>query len=85
MSLWWRNGKMADITLEELKRLIEEAVDRRLREQLADFEHDTDLLNEAEPDVRSWEEVKRDIKHHRWTPPPGTPSIVQLLREDRDR
>jgi hypothetical protein len=76
---------MADITLDELKRLIDDAVDRRLREQLAALDLDTDLLNDDKADARSWEEVKRDIKHHRWTPPPGTPSVVQLLREDRDR
>ncbi len=24
------------------------------------------------------------IDRHRWTPPPGAPSVVELLREDRD-
>jgi antitoxin FitA len=27
----------------------------------------------------------REIRARRWTPPPGSPTSVELLREDRDR
>lgn len=76
---------IANMTMQELKSLINDTVDRRLREILGEFEIDDDeFFGEDEPDLRTWEEVKSSIKRNRWTPPPGTPSINQLLREDRD-
>jgi hypothetical protein len=75
-------GKM---TLEELRRLIDERIDDRLAPLLDRFEiDDGELFTDEEPDTRTWEQVKEDIERHRWTPPPGTPSVTQLLREDRD-
>lgn len=61
------------MTVTELKALIDETVDQRLRE-----------LFQLE-DSRTLEEVLESIRQHRWTPPPGTPSTLELLREDRDR
>lgn len=80
---------IANMTVEELKQLIAEAVaealDERLTRLFGEFEIDEDeLFPDEEPDTRTWEEVKQDIERHRWTPPPGTPSVTQLLREDRD-
>ncbi len=73
------------MTLEELQRLIDERIDDRLAPLLGRFEIDEDeLFSDEEPDTRTWEEVKEDIERHRWMPPPGTPSVTQLLREDRD-
>ena len=73
------------MTLEELQRLIDERIDERLALLLDRFEIDEDeLFPDEEPDTRTWEEVKEDVERHRWTPPPGTPSVNQLLREDRD-
>ncbi|MBZ0299445.1 MAG: hypothetical protein K8J31_06895 [Anaerolineae bacterium] len=61
------------MTLDELKTLIDEAVERRLEGWL------------KSKDERSPEEILESIRKHRWTPPPGTPSTLQMLREDRDR
>jgi hypothetical protein len=77
------------MTVEELKQLITqavaEAVDERLTKPLGDFEISEDeLFQGEEADTRSWEQVKQDIEQHRWTPPPSTPSVTDLLREDRD-
>lgn len=67
---------LAQMTLEDLKRLIAEVVVETLETRA---QEDIGLA-----DTRSWEEVKQDIERHRWTPPPGTPSVTQMLREDRD-
>jgi hypothetical protein len=65
--------RVADMTIEELKALIDETVDQRIEDWL------------KPKDKRSPEEVLESIRKHRWTPPPGTPSTLELLREDRDR
>ncbi len=65
--------RVADMTVEELKALIDEAVERRLQEIL------------KPKDTRSVEEILESIDRHIYTPPPGTPSTLELLREDRDR
>jgi hypothetical protein len=73
------------MTLEDLRQLIDERIDDRLTRLLGRFEIDEDeLFPDEESDTRTWDEVKEDIERHRWTPPPGTPSVTQLLREDRD-
>ena len=72
--------------LEELKQLIDQRIDERLRTLLGDFDlSEEDLFADEEPDTRTWEQVKQDVKKHRWTPPPGAKSSLELLREDRDR
>lgn len=75
-----------NMTLEELKQLILDLMEeRRLEYLFGDFDMDeADLGLEDEPDNRTLEEVFADIERHRWTPPPGTPSVTELLREDRD-
>jgi hypothetical protein len=75
-----------NMTLEELQRLIDERIDERLILLLGKFEIEEDeLFPDEDPDTRTWEQVKQDIERDRWTPPPGTTSVNQLLREDRDR
>ena len=65
--------RVADMTLEELKVLVEEIVDRRILKSLTPVE------------FRSVDEINEFIDQHRWTPPPGSPSNLELIREDRDR
>jgi len=65
--------RVADMTLDELKVLVEEIVDRRILESLTPVE------------FRSVDEINEFIDQHRWTPPPGSPSNLELIREDRDR
>jgi hypothetical protein len=72
---------IANMTLEELMQLINAAVDRRLERLLGGFE----LEEPDEDDRRTLEEVYASIDRNIWTPPPGTPSTTELLREDRDR
>jgi hypothetical protein len=62
-----------DMTVDELKAMITSIVDERLR-------------NKEKPgDKRSLQEIFDSIDRHRWTPPPGAKSSLELLREDRDR
>lgn len=63
--------RIADMTLDDLNQLIEQTVDRRLGLVKSD-------------DSRTMAEVNKSIRQHRWTPPPGTKSTLELLREDRD-
>jgi uncharacterized membrane-anchored protein YjiN (DUF445 family) len=65
--------RVSDMTLDDLRTFVEEVVDHRLQA----------LLKPA--DRRSIEEINESIRRNRWTPPPGTPSTLELLREDRDQ
>lgn len=65
--------RVGDMTLEELKAVIRETV----REETRGFRK----LGGR----RSVREVLDSIDRHRWTPPPGSKSSLELLREDRDR
>ena len=64
--------RVGDMTIDELKALIGEVVDQRLRGL------------ETQKSKRSREEVLASIERNRWTPPPGSRSTLELLREDRD-
>ncbi|MDF5732782.1 MAG: hypothetical protein PUP92_33525 [Rhizonema sp. PD38] len=62
-----------DMTVDELKAMITSIVDEQLR-------------NKEKPgEKRSLQEIFDSIDRHRWTPPPGAKSSLELLREDRDR
>ena len=63
---------IADMTEDELNALIERVVDRRLQYLF------------KPKDTRSREEILDSIDRHRITPPPGTKSPLEMLREDRD-
>jgi len=65
--------RVGDMTLEELKALIETTVDQRMRKV------------RTLGGKRNVREVLDSIDKHLWTSPPGTPSTLELLREDRDR
>ena len=67
------NKRVTDMTVEELKALIVEVVDERLRNK------------EQRSEKRSLQEIFDSIDRHRWTPPPGAKTSLELLREDRDR
>ena len=64
--------QIGDMTIEELRGMVEEIINRRLQEILKPH------------DLRTTEEINESIRRNRWTPPPGTPSTLELLREDRD-
>lgn len=62
--------RIRDMTLEELNELVEQIVDRRLKQR-------------ARPETaRTVEEVLASLDRNLWTPPPGTKSSLELLRED---
>ncbi len=76
---------VGNMTLEELKALIDQRISERLSSVLGNFElGEEDLFAEEESDTRSWEQVQQDIERERWTPPPGAKSSLDLLRDDRD-
>jgi hypothetical protein len=62
--------KLGDMTLDELTKLVEKIVERQ--------------LHPPKKDTRSLEEVLDSLDRNRWTPPPGSPSTLQMIREDRD-
>jgi hypothetical protein len=64
--------RVADMTIDELKVLVEVIVDRHIRK--------VDIADEFD----SVDEINEFIRQYRWTPPPGAPSNRELLREDRD-
>lgn len=64
---------LANMTRPELEALIEAIVTRKLHS----------LPRDTQP--RTWDQARRSIDQHRWTPPAGAKSSLELLREDRDR
>jgi hypothetical protein len=64
--------KIVDMTVDDIKSLIAEVVDERLRNW------------QQSRDTRSAEEILAAMDRLRWTPPSGSPSTTVLLREDRD-
>lgn len=66
--------KIADMTVDELKTLISEVV----QEQLLVFP-------KKSMDEQNLQKLFKSIDQNRWTPPPGSPSTTELLRQDRDR
>lgn len=63
---------ISNMTRDELNQFIEDVVDRRLQGLLKPH-------NE-----RSNAEILASIKKHRFTPPEGSQSTLEMLREDRD-
>lgn len=72
---------VADMTLEQLKQLINDELDQRLTRVLGNL--DAEDGDEAEAGL-SWEEIRRRVEQHRWTPPTGAKSSIDFLREDRE-
>ena len=70
-----------DMTLDDLRKFIEATVDERLSRLLGVFEVPEEPV--ADDDL-TWDEVRAAVERHRWTPPPGARSSLELLREDRD-
>lgn len=72
---------IANMTLEDLKKFVEETLDERLTRLLGTFE----IPDESdEDDGLTWDEIRALVERHRWTPPPGAKSSLELLREDRE-
>lgn len=61
--------RVGDMTVEELKELVRDL----LRKE------------QAKTDPRSAAEVLASVDKHRWHPPAGAISSLELLRQDRDR
>jgi hypothetical protein len=76
---------IGNMTLDELKKVINGTIDERLKRLLGKFELEEFTMFDEPEDKRTWDEVRASVKRNRWTPPTGTPSVVELLREDRDR
>lgn len=79
-TIYWarcmQSPKVTDMTVAELKALVNQLVDERVR-------HHAQMTETIDQD--KLKQLMETIERHRWTPPPGTPSVVELLREDRDR
>ncbi len=72
---------IAGMTFGELRALIAEEV----RTQLSGGMEGEVPGYLQEPDPVKAAEAVRWLRENRWTPPPGTPSVVEMIREDRDR
>ncbi len=72
---------IGNMTLDELKQLIVELI--KEQREGDDFDLTNAELTDNAADMRTVEEVFESIERNRWTPPPGTPSPSQMIREDR--
>jgi hypothetical protein len=71
---------ITSMTLRELRALIAEEV----REQMADAIEKELQGYPQEPDPQKATEAIRWLRHHRWTPPPGSPTTFEMIRQGRD-
>lgn len=65
--------RVANMTVEELKALTAQEIERKLS------------VWPRPHDPRTPQEILKSMQRNRWTPPPGTPSVLEMLREDRER
>lgn len=75
---------MLNITREELQQMISETVQKELEHKIKELS----IFIEDDPDnddPRTLSEIQDSIERHRITPQPGTPTSLEMLREDRDR
>ena len=66
--------KIAEMTIDDIRALITEVVDERLQNWW-----------QQSKDTRSLDEILAAMDRLRWTPPPESPTTIELLRQDRDR
>ena len=69
-------GRVADLTMQELKTLIRQVLDEQISNRTP--------LRRQQSD-RPVAEVLEEMRKNIWTPPPSAKSSLELLREDRDR
>ena len=69
--------RVGDMTMQELRHMIDASIERRIR---SDRPRPYQLKGD-----RPIEEVLESIRKNRIKPKPGTPSVVEMIREDRDR
>ncbi len=65
--------QVADLTMLQLREVIRDMINEQLKTW------------PRPGDTRTTREVLDSINRNMWTPPDGSPSTLQLLREDRDR
>ncbi len=65
--------RVTDMTLDELKALIAREIEQRM------------VMWPRPYDPRTPQEILDSIDRNMWTPPPGSPPTLEMLREDRDR
>ena len=71
--------KITKMTIDDIRALITEVVDERLRDW---WQQSRDTRPR---DIRHLDEVLSAMDRLRWTPPPTSPTTTELLREERDR
>ena len=68
--------RVGDMTMHELRLMVESVVDQRIRAKTRPYRQSSD---------RPLEEVIAEMQELLIESPPGSPSVVEMLREDRDR
>ncbi len=66
--------QISGMTFEALEEFVIEVVNNQLNRR-----------THPQKDQRSCEEALATMDRIRWTPPPGSPTTLELLREERDR
>jgi hypothetical protein len=77
---------LADMTVDDLRQLILDLLEEQRLTGLfgkADMDESAFVI-EDEFDPRSLAEVFDSVERNRWTPPPGSPTPSEMIRQDRD-
>jgi hypothetical protein len=73
-----RIKRLSELSVEDLRNLIAQEVKRQL-----ETPHPTHSGDQ--PDSRSLSAARQYIEEHRFSLPPDSPSVVELVRQERDR
>lgn len=68
--------RVGDMTMQEFRIMVESVVDQRIREKTRPY---------RQTSKRPLKEVIAEMEELLIESPPGSPSVVEMLREDRDR
>ncbi len=71
--------KLADLTIDDLQRLIRQVVDEQLKQRLSIIQP------WVKQDVPPVQDILAKIEQHRWTPPQGVSKASQLIIEERNQ
>ena len=68
--------RVGDMSMQELRKFVEAIVEEKNQQKVR--------ISTRPESKRSVKEILDSIDQHRWTPPPGSKSSLEFLREDRD-
>jgi hypothetical protein len=74
MAMPAQSQRVTDLTVSELETLIAQEIQRQLR---------AERIRQRDPEALK--AARQYVDEHRWSLPAGSPSVTELVRQERDR